>query len=353
MVLTLGIDQGGTKTDIVIADETGRILGYGNDRGHTDLEGERREVRMRRIRYAADRAFSASGLSSPQLSHVYANCNGADWEFEYEVGRKNLIRTLGVPHTVIFNDCMGALRSGISTAGRDCAVICLGSGTNVGIKSRNGEELIYGYFIHDEDHGGGAIGKAVFEAAYDDYIGLGPATVLTPLLLEATGFDDIQELFIATTTGRTEDEKPLRLKHKDYAWLMFEAMRAGDVTANRFVNAFCKRLTKYVVLGAQRMGLSGDDFTVVISGGIVKVGMEIFEILERYIKEVMPGVNCVNARYEPVIGPILYFYDDYYNGSIPDEVLERLDSECIKYGLIRKSSAGLVAKPVRDAKGMW
>lgn len=349
MALTLGIDQGGTKTDIVIADETGRILAYENDKGHAALEGERRELRMKRIRYAADKAFAASGLSSPQLSHVYANCNGADWEFEYEVGRKNLIKTLGVSHTIIFNDCMGALRSGISPAGRDCAVICLGSGTNVGIKSGNGEELIYGYFIHDEDQAGGTIGKAVFQAAYDDYIGLGPATLLTPLLLKATGFEDVQELFIVTTTGRTEDEKPLRLKYKDYAWLMFEAMRRGDAAALEYVNGLCKRLSKYVVSGARRMGLSGDGFTVVISGGIVKAGMEMFEILEKHLKESMPGVKCINARYEPVIGSVLYFYDDYYNGGIPDEVLERLDSECVKYGLIRKSSTG----PAKDEKGMW
>lgn len=54
-----------------------------------------------------------------------------------------------------------------------------------------------------------------------------------------------------------------------------------------------------------------------------------------HIKNGMANVRCINARYEPVIGAILYFYDDFYKGYIPDKVLDTLDEECIEHGLIR------------------
>lgn len=135
MALALGIDQGGTKTDVVIVDELGHILAFENDRDHMIPACERRELRMKRIRFAADKAFSAANCSSSDISGVYACCIGADWKFEYEVNRTNVARTLNIQNVAMYNDCMGALRGGINPAGKDCAVVCLGTGIMVNLRN--------------------------------------------------------------------------------------------------------------------------------------------------------------------------------------------------------------------------
>ena len=53
MAWVLGVDQGGTKTEVVIADQEGNILAFENDRDFTDWTGERRELRMKLCVHAA------------------------------------------------------------------------------------------------------------------------------------------------------------------------------------------------------------------------------------------------------------------------------------------------------------
>ena len=147
--LVMAIDQGGTKTDVIIADNAGNIMGTGNDRDMIVIDGERRAVRMERILYAAKKAAMEAGVKISDINSVSASCTGADWEFEYEVGRKNLRNILGITQVNLYNDCIGALRGGAETKGKDCAVLCLGTGANCAVKNREGKEYIYGYYLKD------------------------------------------------------------------------------------------------------------------------------------------------------------------------------------------------------------
>ncbi len=334
MAWVLGVDQGGTKTEVVIADQEGNILAFENDRDFTDWTGERRELRMKRIRYAADKAVRACGIDYGQISAVAASLNGADWPFEYAVGEKNVRRTLGIQDVMHYGDCVGAMRGGIDTHGRNCAVICLGTGTNVAVQAADGRQFVYGYYVKDRHQAGGSIGKSVFEIVLAANIGLERRTIMTEILLKETHFDSVEKLFMSITTGVSEYDKPIRIVYKDYAWIMFEAMRRGDAVATAFVQDFCEGLCGYVLHGAQRFGI-GNDLTVVFSGGIVKVCPEIVSICSAYLSARMEGICCVNARYEPVIGAVLYWLDREYDYRIPARVMQRLDAQCAGRGLIR------------------
>ena len=334
----LGIDQGSTKTDVIIADDAGNIEGIGNDRDWIPIIGERRAVRMIRIRYAADKAAAEAGLKLEDIERVSACCTGADWEFEYEVGRKNIRNTLGIGQVSLYNDCIGALRGGTVTKGRDTAVICLGSGANCAAINREGQEYIFAFYLKHIHQGATAIGRFIFEAVYDAEAGLGKETMLTKLLLEETGYQSVDELHMSVTTGRTETEKPWVPEYKNYSPLLFQAVNAGDEVAKNYLEWFCNAIARYVIVAVEKLGMKEREVTLVLSGGVPKSGSIMIDLLQKRLKEDLPEINCIHARLEPVVGALLLEYDRLYPEGIPEEVIKRLEQCCGKYNLFRSFS---------------
>ena len=338
MAYIMAIDQGGTKTDIVIADDEGNILGVGNDRDWIAVSGERRAVRMLRIRYAAEKALAETGLGLRDVKSVSASCTGMDWAFEYELGRKNLQAALGIDQVTPYNDCIGALRGGTEIKGRDCAVLCLGSGTNCAVINREGNEYIYAYYVKDMHQAAGAMGKFIFQAVFDAEAGLGGRTLLTKLLLEKTGYPSADELLMALTTGRSETERPWTPVYKDYSPILFQAIKMGDPVARDYIEWFCGELAWYIIIAAGKLKMREREISMVLSGGVPKSGSLMLALLEQGLKKELPGIKCLHARFEPVVGALLLEYDRLYPAGIPDEVTRRLEQSCAGRNLFRSFS---------------
>jgi N-acetylglucosamine kinase-like BadF-type ATPase len=290
---------------------------------------------MIRARYAVEKALAGAGLGLPDIAAVSASCIGADWAFEYEVGRKNLRAALGVADVRLYNDCVGALRGGTETRGRDCGVLCLGTGANCAVLSRDGRDYIYAYYLKGIHQGAGAIGNFVFQAVFDAESGIGAPTALTGLLLEKTGYASVEELCMSVTTGRAETEAPWRPVYQDYGPLLFQAIRMGDAVAKDYIDWFCAGLARYVTTAARRLDIQDRDFTLVLSGGVPKGGDVMRGLLEQKLKEEMPALRCVNARFEPVVGALLLEYDRLYPEGVPPEVMDELERSAGRYRLFR------------------
>jgi N-acetylglucosamine kinase-like BadF-type ATPase len=333
----LSIDQGGTKTDILIADTTGRILGFGNDRDWTPVKGERRAVRMIRIRHAAEKAFKDANLTLLDIDSVFASCLGADWDFEYEIGRNNIAKTLGIQDVTLVNDCVGAMRGGTETHKRDCAVLCLGSGANCAVFNREGGQHLYHWYMKGIHQGASAIGSFIFQAVFDAQADLGRKTALTPILLEKTGYKDVDELFMAMTTGRTEEEKPTFYPvYKEYSPLLFKAISKGDAVATEYLDWLCGELVEYIVIGVRKLNIGERPFNVVLSGGVSKGGDIMGERLDFYLNKRLPNARFVDAKFEPVVGAMLLGFDRVYPDGVPNDVLKTLDKCCAERNLYRK-----------------
>jgi N-acetylglucosamine kinase-like BadF-type ATPase len=333
----LSIDQGGTKTDIVIADEKGNILGYGNDRDMTPVEGERRAVRMIRIRHAADKAAEEAALTYAEIDSVSAGCIGADWEFEYEVGRRNIRKALGIQDVTLYNDCIGALRGGTEMLGRDCAILCLGTGANCAVFNRDGEMHTYHYYMKDIHQGAGAIGNFIFQAVLDAQSGLGKETALTRILLQETGYSSVDELHMMLTTGRSEEEKPWYYPvFQDYCPLLFRAIDEGDKISTDYLDWLCGELVEYIVIGVNRLSIGERSLDVVLSGGVPKGGNIMGERLSYHLNKRLPNARFVEARLEPVVGALLLGYDKLYPNGVPEDVMQTLEKCCRERGLFRK-----------------
>ncbi|SFJ54781.1 BadF-type ATPase [Paenibacillus sp. UNC496MF] len=335
MSLILAVDLGGTKAHTIIADYQGNILGFGDDKEWVYQALERRIYKMVRIRFATDKALADAGLSTSNIDRVSASCSGADWPFELPIGVRQLRETLGVQNVSYFNDCIGALRGGTEMIGHDCAVICLGTGANCAVYNKDGQSYEYGYYLKNVHQGGEAIGRFIVDAVVDASVGLAPATELTRLLLDFTGFSSVEEFYMLCTTGRTEDESPKQPLYKDFCPLLFEAIRLGDAVSLKYIELFCADLANYVVVAAKKLNIVDRPLPVVISGGVCKGDNIIQELIEKRLKEKIPGAYCINARFEPVIGALLMELDRTYPQGIPVGVMETLERCCTERKLFR------------------
>jgi N-acetylglucosamine kinase-like BadF-type ATPase len=336
MPYILAIDQGGTKTDALVAGTDGKIVGYGNDRDQEPVTGERRAKRMVRIRYAAQKALKEAKLSLNDISSVSASCIGADWPFEYELGKRNIQHALGIQDVHLYNDCIGALRGGTEISNRDCAVICLGTGANCALNNRSNRQYIYHYYMKKEHQGAYAIGNFVFQSVFDAEAGLGPKTVLTELLLEEAGYSNVDEMFMHITTGRTENEPKWEPVYQAYSPLFFQAVHKGDTVALEYLDNLCRELARYIETGAKRLDMDPKGFPVVLSGGVPKGGAIMRERLEHHLRTFFLDVECIEARLEPVAGALLLGYDRIYTDGIPKDVQTIFEQNCLTHRLIRE-----------------
>jgi N-acetylglucosamine kinase-like BadF-type ATPase len=329
-MLILAVDQGGTKTDAIIADDQGRILGVGDDRSLQWERGqdERRALRMTRLQYAAQKAAQDAGIALTQISTVSASLIGADWDFEYPLGEQNIRNKLGLQDVTLYNDCIGAMRGGTQTLNRDCAIICMGTGANVAIQNRQNEQYIFAYYMKMEHQGAYALGSFVFQAVFDAECGLGPKTALTQLLLEKTGHSSADELYMHITTGRNETEEKWYPDYPTFGPLLFKAIQMNDKVADDYLTWLCKGLAHYITLGARRLSINDRPITVVLSGGVPKGGAVMRDRLEKQLHEALPASVCVEAEYEPVVGALLLGYDRLYPQGVPQAVQDRLDDDC-------------------------
>ena len=127
---SLAIDQGGTKTVAIVADDEGHILGKGVGAGACHFFDGMPKA-MTTVEAAARLALTQAGLAPRELHTVSAGLAGANWPEEIVALETGLRNMLAVDDVRVYNDCLIALRGG--TARTRCAVLCAGTGLNAGL----------------------------------------------------------------------------------------------------------------------------------------------------------------------------------------------------------------------------
>jgi len=328
----LGIDQGGTKTNAIVCDTHGRILGMGHERGLAKTYfDDTEELYIKRIVYAANQACETAGISLSDISAVCAGLNGADWDFEYPILTQRLLRAVNVTDVIVLNDCMVALRGGSSQ--QECAVICAGSGLNAAVRRADGKEFIYGYYVDSAYAGADALGTAALRKVMEASLSLCNETILTELILSDLGYSSAEQLMIDLSMGK------YNLARKTLAPLLLRAFALGDVEAKDVVETFARGLARYITVAMKRLNVSGSALEVVFSGSVFKdVGTLVAQKIYDIIAVSEPNVKMVHARYEPVCGAALTLLDREWGGELPEEVNAAFDESAAAYKLLRNLS---------------
>lgn len=323
----IGLDQGGSKTIAAVADCRGNILGSGNSNGACHASTGMKYA-MGRVDEAFKRALKAASIRPEEVDMIAAGMTGADWPYEYALLKSALIETTGVKKVKVVNDCIIAMRGG--TCKTYGAVICAGTGLNIAVKSADGREHIFGYYINRNTQGGEALGTKAIEAVFDAEAGIVPSTALTELILDYFSISNVDKLLFKFVNGK------LPAKTKDLVPLLFQAADIEDAVALDIIKEFGCNIARYTVAGLRRFDMLQTDIDIVISGGIFKARNPVLkETLNYEIHKDAEKARIINALYEPVAGAVLIALDDLYGSSLPDDITGNVLSSSRRLNLIR------------------
>lgn len=321
----LAIDQGGTKTSVVIGDENGRILGMGSSAGacyYTDGLDKAWDY----ICQACKQALETAGITEQEIGQVNAALSGANWPDEIAMLERVLSERFNTANTHVVNDCVGALRGG--TDHDDAIVLCAGTKFNSAVLKNREIITVYNNSVEADDAGGESLGRRAVEAALRPPLSMGPPTMLTELALDYFGFDSLHELTLAISRQQINKMLP------GFCFSLDKAAQANDRVALEILREFGTSLSKYAVAAIQKYEMPACD--VVVSGGVFKITAPILlDTVRANVHLVSSQANVINALYEPVIGAYLLGLEQNYGRPLPEHIREEVKAGADRYHLHR------------------
>ncbi len=293
--LVLGIDAGNTKTIALIADTSGRVLGWGRA-GPSNIYVEAPRA-LSALENAVSAARASAGLNDTPLAAVTLSAAGADWPEDFQVLEAALGRWQWAARAQVVNDAVGALRAG-SLGGLGVAVVC---GTSAGTAARSPAGRLWHSSYWQEPEGAEDLARQALRAVYRAELGIVPPTSLTARLLAHFGCPSVEALLHAFTAR----DRPAPADLGRLARLLLDEAGNGDAVSVQLVQRHGEALGDYALAAARQVGLEGH-YLLVTSGGVMRHPSPLLRrsLLAR-VQLVHPQVTWQASRHEPVFGALL------------------------------------------------
>ncbi|MBI4731108.1 MAG: ATPase [Chloroflexi bacterium] len=295
----LGVDVGGTKTHALVADETGRALGFASA-GPGNWEAVGYDGLTCALSEVTSEALAQAGLAISQIAGAGMGLAGFDWPSQKQA-HLDAIAPLGLASPpIIVNDTV----LGIVAGSEDGWGISVVSGTGCNCRGWSKDHQREGRVVGGASHwsgeaaGGFDILARAMRAINFEWTKRGPATALSQAFLRQTGAQNLDDLIEGVYVGRYNFDPAMIL-------LTFEAARQGDPQALDVMRWAGKELGGMAAGVATQLGLQNDTFDVVLIGSIFDGHPLIAESLGDVIHKTSPGAQLVRLNAPPVVGSVL------------------------------------------------
>ena len=291
----LGIDAGGSKTVALLADASGRVVGEGRA-GGANLQAHG-ELEVEKVLHAViDQAIGDQAVAPSALCLGMA---GVDREGDAQIIRA-VMRRLGFKaHTLIVNDALIALVAGTGTG----VGLVLVSGTGsiaFGVSARGTASRAGGWGAALGDEGSGYwVGRRALSAVARDADGRGPRTRLTALILAHYGLTRPQQL-----VAEIYDHAHGRQGVAALGEVVERAHAEGDMVASEILREAAAELALAASSVITHLGMRGDVFPTLLSGGMLKGVPSLAADLTRHLAELAPRSIVTRLAAEPAMGAV-------------------------------------------------
>lgn len=294
--LLVGVDGGGSKTDVLVVDDGGRALGRARG-GRGNHEGVGFDAAAAVLAATLDEALASAGAGRGDVAASGWGLAGLDWPAD-EVVYRGVVDRLGLSGpAVLCNDAFVALRAAVP-AGAGVVVVA-GTGAVAAGRGHGGATFrTFGVDGYGDWGAGPEIVAAAVGAVAQAAVGLGPPTALADRCLERSGAPDVPAyLQAADRTGVT------RLLPVD----VWEVAAAGDAVASGIADRAADRLAASAAAVARRLGLdAGGPFPVALAGRVLSPGHPVLhDRLVARLGMVLPQAVPRPLRVPPVVGAVL------------------------------------------------
>src|SRR3989442_2695008 len=291
----LGIDAGGTKTVVLLADERGTIISEARGPGaNLHAAGELAVEKV--LHEVMEQAIGDRPIVPAAICLGIAGVDRGD---EAQIVRA-IMRRIGYKSGVlVVNDALIALVSGARD--EPGIVIIAGTGSIVYGRSTAGEAARaggWGHMIGDEGSGYW-IGREALAAVMRAADGRGPDTGLATEILAYFNVADVSRL-----PRIVYDREMPRMNVAALGPIVQTVAEGGDAVAVRIL----ERAADELVLGAHsvttRLEMRGDAFTFYLAGGVFRVVPWVADELPRRLVEVAPRSQVQILPDEPAVGAV-------------------------------------------------
>ncbi len=283
---TLGIDGGGSKTEAVIIDDNDLVLGRGLAGGCNTNFVTRREAAAS-FAQAIRQALDAAGLRPADIGRAACTFGMAAREAFAEVGLVVPPVAVG-EHNVVWERSGLARRYGVS--------IVAGTGSSCCGFGRDGRHFHaggLGVLLGDEG-GGYDIGLRAMRRAMLSIDGRRPPTALSGAVCDYLGVPTLGH--VVRKLSGTRIQQPLIA---GFAARVAEAANTGDEAAIEIIRGAGETLGELVAFVASRVFERGDEFPVVLAGGVFRAGDLLIEPLKAVVAPEFPKAGFVVATMSP------------------------------------------------------
>lgn len=297
--LVIAIDGGGSKTDVVAVEATGKVVARRTGPGSPPHSlGIAESVRV--VDSLAAEVVAEAG--SRPIAHAGVFLSGLDLPSETEVYAAALTETpvLGSAESIdLRNDIYAVLRAG--TDERDAAAVVCGTGINaVGVRADGAEVRFAALGDISGDWGGGwHLGREALWHAARAADGRGPATSLQKSVPVAFGLDDVGALTEAMHLKSVDMSELSRLSP-----LVFEAAAAGDLIALSIVDRQADEIVLLAVVALKRLDLLASAVPIVLGGGVIAGQSLLVDRVAALLRERAPDATLILPAARPIVGAV-------------------------------------------------
>jgi len=301
----LGVDGGGTKTTIAVADLNGKIIlekvtGSANFKS-IGIEGAGKnfvyginsvieELENQGCRpYFASSCFGLAGLNTSYDKAVYADI----------LLSKIMPSDIDLKKAVLCNDTVIGLAAG--SMNRNRVIIICGTGANCyGINEEGMEAKANGWDYILADEGSGlSMGLRTLRAVMRAYDGRGEETLLTGEIFKFLNMNSIEEL-----NRWTYNEAFSKDRFASLSLPLCNTAEMGDKVAIKILGEEAGEVIINVSTVVKRLNLENKNFDLVFVGNNFKCIKYFKKIILKRLKESFPNINYIPLTGRPVEGAI-------------------------------------------------
>ena len=291
----LGFDVGSSKTQCLLADADGRVIGRARGPGaNLHVIGE---LETEKVLYSVMQ--SVTSASPMALAAVCVGMAGVDREDDASVVRSIVQRIGRSARVLVVNDALVALEAGVGEAPGIVIVSGTGSiayGRNAaGRAARAGG---WGYVLGDEGSGYW-IGRMALRSVVRAADGHGRATALSTHVLTHFNVTHPRQLVREIYTRELAPSQIALL-----AKYVQTAMDEGDTVARDILHAAARELVAAAGSVTGQLSMADEPFTFVLAGGMFQAVPWLSGELSKRLPDVAPRSRAEALQDEPALGAV-------------------------------------------------
>ncbi|MFO1444353.1 hypothetical protein KDN24_14330 [Bacillus sp. Bva_UNVM-123] len=311
----LAIDGGGTKTQAVITDQEGLLIGEGRA-GASNYQVVGRETAVATLVASIREALLNTGVFTKETDDLFdktlANDKpihfkkivfalaGIDTTNDESVVREIVIKTLaeiGITYETLLveNDCLSALLG----ATQNKAGALLISGTGSIVFAHDGEGNFFrtggwGYRVGDEGSGYW-IGKEAIRSVLKMKDGREKETILLALILKKFGFEKVDDLYswVYSPAYSVDDVSALTTSVE-------EAYKMGDEVCKTILDRAAAELTLLLEATIEKAGIAQKEFQLLLQGGVLQNNHYVKEKVLDCLQKEVDKVSILHTDEKPI-----------------------------------------------------